>query len=49
MRIPTLEGQGQQMGAHWFFLDHLEGALLRQALPVVSCYESALAEKAMLA
>lgn len=48
MHMPTLETQGQQMGAHWLFLDHLEGALLGQALPVVSCYESALAEEAML-
>lgn len=36
------------MGTHWLSLDHLEGALRQQALPAVSCNESALAEEAML-
>lgn len=36
------------MGTHWLLLDHLEGALRQQALPAMSCNESALAEEAML-
>lgn len=47
IHMPALEGQGQGMGTRWLFLDHLEGVLRQQALPVVSCYESALAEEAM--